>query len=54
MSKVIITVEDVDTDDGLVTFGTEIIGDEENSSAVVVAGAMAEKALSIMNEIKGH
>jgi len=54
MSKVIITVEDVDVDEGLITFGTEVIDDEESSSAVVVAGAMAETALSIMNEIKGH
>jgi len=54
MTKVIITVEDIDMDNGLINFGSEIIDDEDGSTAVVVAEAMAEAALNILQEMQEH
>ena len=54
MAKVIITVEDIDIDDGLIHFGSELIDDEDGSTAVVVAEAMAEAALNILQEMQEH
>jgi len=54
MAKVIITVEDIDIGNGLINFGSEIIDDEDGSTAVVVAEAMAEAALNILQEMQEH